>query len=153
MRPYEAEPLVHQAAARILGGMPKGFVQREDGTITVFATVVFVLMIGVGGIAIDLMRYEAQRTQLQYTLDRAVLAAAALDQEKPAQDVVQNYFETAGLGNYRLRVTVDEGINARRVTASAEMEMNTMFMRLFGQRVLSSPAAGAAEERIPNIEV
>ena len=153
MRPYEAERLVHQAAARILGGMPKGFVQREDGTITVFATVVFVLMIGVGGIAIDLMRYEAQRTQLQYTLDRAVLAAAALDQEKPAQDVVQNYFETAGLGNYRLRVTVDEGINARRVTASAEMEMNTMFMRLFGQRVLSSPAAGAAEERIPNIEV
>ena len=86
-------------------------------------------------------------------MDRAVLAAAALDQEKPAQDVVQNYFETAGLGNYRLRVTVDEGINARRVTASAEMEMNTMFMRLFGQRVLSSPAAGAAEERIPNIEV
>ena len=70
--------------------MPKGFVQREDGTITVFATVVFVLMIGLGGIAIDLMRYEAQRTQLQYTLDRAVLAAAALDQEKSTQDVVQN---------------------------------------------------------------
>lgn len=153
MRPYEAERLVSKTTAKMLGSLPARFVRREDGTITVFATVIFVLMIGVGGIAIDLMRYEAQRTQLQYTLDRAVLAAAALDQEAPAEEVVRNYFETAGLGNYRLRVTVDDGINARRVTASAEMEMNTLFMRLFGQRVLSSPAAGAAEERIPNIEV
>lgn len=66
---------------------------------------------------------------------------------------MRNYFEAAGLGNYRLRVTVDDAVNARRVSAQAEIEVPTLFMQLFGQRVLSSAAAGAAEERVPNVEV
>lgn len=129
------------------------FMVREDGTTTVFATVVFVLMIGIGGIAIDIMRYETQRVQLQYTLDRAVLAAASLSQTLEPRSVVENYFETAGLEGYRLRVEVEEGVNFRRVEAQAELEMRTFFMSIFGQPVLTSPAAGAAEERVRNIEV
>jgi len=132
---------------------PQKFARREDGSTTVFATLVFALMVGVGGIAVDVMRYETQRVQLQYTLDRAVLAAASLSQTLDPQSVVENYFETAGLEGYRLRVTVDEGVNFRRVEASAEMELQTLFMSLFGQRMLTSPAAGAAEERVRNIEV
>jgi hypothetical protein len=127
--------------------------RREDGSTTVFATVVFVLMVGVGGIAVDLMRYETQRVQLQYTLDRAVLAAASMSQSLDAVSVVENYFETSGLEGYRLRVNVEEGLNFRRVEARAEMELQTLFMSIFGQRMLTSPAAGAAEERIPNVEV
>jgi Flp pilus assembly protein TadG len=134
-------------------GMAERFMRREDGTITVFATVIFVLMVGVGGIALDLMRFEAQRAQLQYTLDRAILAAAALDQTAPAETVVRNYFETAGLENYRLRVTSQLEGNSRRVTAQAELDMNTLFMRLFGQRALSASAAGAAQDSAPNIEI
>jgi Flp pilus assembly protein TadG len=129
------------------------FWQVERGTITVFSLIMFVLMVGVGGIAIDVMRYETQRVQLQYTLDRAVLAAASLSQTLEPEDVVENYFETAGLADYRLRVDVDEGINFRRVTAQAEMEIQSLFMQMFGVRVLTSPAAGAAEERLRNIEV
>lgn len=137
----------------ILRGLPRRFLQREDGTVTVFAAIVFILMLAVGGIAVDIMRYETQRTQLQYTLDRAVLAAASLTQTRDPEDVVATYFETAGLSDYRLRVEVEEGVNFRRVEARAEMEINTLFMSLFGQRVLTSPAAGAAEERVRNIEV
>jgi len=133
--------------------LSRRFLHREDGTVTVFAAIIFILMIGVGGIAVDIMRYETQRTQLQYTLDRAVLAAASLTQTLDPQSVVESYFETAGLGDYRLRVDVEEGVNFRRVEATAEMEIQTLFMSLFGQRVLTSPAAGAAEERIQNIEV
>lgn len=129
------------------------FVTREDGTITVFSTMIFVLMVGIGGIAVDIMRYETQRAQLQNTLDRAVLAAASLTQVTPPRTVVQNYFDAAGLENYRLRVTIDEGVNFRRVNAIAEMELQSIFMRMFGVRVLTSPAAGAAEERIQNVEV
>jgi hypothetical protein len=132
---------------------PTSFLRREDGSTTVFATVVFVLMVGVGGIAVDLMRYETQRVQLQYTLDRAVLAAASMSQSLDAVSVVENYFETSGLEGYRLRVNVEEGLNFRRVEARAEMEVQTLFMSIFGQRMLTSPAAGAAEERIPNVEV
>jgi len=153
MRPYEAECLAMDAAKRMLARLPRRFVQHDDGTITVFAAMVFVLMVGVGGIAIDLMRYETQRLQLHYNLDRAVLAAAALNQTEDPETVVRNYFDTAGLGDYRLRVTVENNLNARRVIAQAEIEVQTIFMQLFGQRVLSSPAAGAAEDRIRNVEV
>ncbi len=138
---------------RAMNALPMWFWRRQDGTVTVFGLIIFVLMVGVGGIAIDVMRYETQRAQLQYTLDRAVLAAASLTQTLEPEAVVQNYFEVAGLADYRLRVNVDEGLNFRRVSAIAEMDMQSLFMQIFGVRVLTSPAAGAAEERIRNIEV
>jgi hypothetical protein len=106
-----------------------------------------------GGIAIDIMRYETQRVQLQYTLDRSVLAAASVTQPLNPVDVVENYFEISGLDNYRLSIDVEEGLNFRRVEAYAELEINTLFMHMFGVRVLTSPAEGAAEERIRNVEV
>jgi Flp pilus assembly protein TadG len=139
--------------AGVLRRLPRRFTVREDGSITIFATVVFVLMVGIGGIAIDVMRFETQRVQLQYTLDRAVLAAASLSQTLDPEEVVQAYFETAGLEGYRLRVQVEEGVNFRRVEAQAELDLQTLFMSIFGQPILTSPAAGAAEERVRNIEV
>ncbi len=134
---------------RVLGR----FMRREDGTITTFSLMIFILMVGVAGIAIDIMRYETQRVQLQYTLDRSVLAAASVTQPLNPVDVVENYFEISGLENYRLSVDVEEGLNFRRVEAYAELEINTFFMHMFGVRVLTSPAEGAAEEVIQNIEV
>ncbi len=153
MRGPKAECPAMSAASRVMARLSRRFVRAEDGTITVFAVLVFVLMVGVGGIAIDLMRYETRRVQLQYTLDRAVVAAASLNQTLAPEAVVRNYFETAGLGNYRLRVDVEDGVNSRRVRAQAEAEVPTLFMSLFGQRVLTSPASGTAEERFRNIEV
>jgi Flp pilus assembly protein TadG len=129
------------------------FMRREYGTITTFALLIFVLMVAVGGIAVDIMRYETQRAQLQYTLDRSVLAAASVTQPLNPVDVVENYFEISGLENYRLNVDVEEGVNWRRVNAYAELEVNTFFMHMFGVRVLTSPAEGAAEERIRNVEI
>jgi hypothetical protein len=129
------------------------FSRREDGSTTIFATVVFALMVGIGGIAIDVMRFETQRVQLQYTLDRAVLAAASMSQTQNPRSVVESYFATSGLEGYRLRVEVEPGLNSRRVTARAEIDTQTLFMSLFGQPVLTSHAAGAAEERLRNIEI
>ncbi len=132
---------------------PVRFAKKEEGTVTAFAVLMFILMVGASGIAIDVMRYETQRTQLQYTLDRAILAAASLTQPYDPEGVVRNYFEVSGLDNYRLDVRVDEGLNFRRVHAYAELEVRSMFMSLFGVRVMTSPAIGAAEERVRNIEV
>jgi hypothetical protein len=99
------------------------------------------------------MRFETQRTQLQSTLDRAILAAASLSQPYDPEGVVRDYFSIAGLEGYRLDVRVDEGLNFRRVHAYAELEVRSLFMQLFGIRVMSTPAIGAAEERLRNIEV
>ncbi|WP_044007011.1 TadE/TadG family type IV pilus assembly protein [Jannaschia sp. CCS1] len=132
---------------------PRQFMRREEGTITAFATMLFILMVGASGIAIDVMRYETQRSQLQYTLDRAVLAAASLTQPYDPEGVVRDYFAIAGIDGYRLDVRVEEGLNFRRVHAYAELEVRSIFMQMFGVRAMTSPAIGAAEERVRRIEV
>ncbi|QBY00973.1 hypothetical protein E2K80_09730 [Rhodophyticola sp. CCM32] len=129
------------------------FACDEDGTITIFGLMMFVLMVGVGGIAVDVMRYETQRIQLQYTLDRAILAAAAINQQGDPEEVVRDYFAVSGLENYRLTVEPETGFNYRRVSARAEMDINSMFMHMFGIRALTSPAFGVAEERVQNVEI
>ena len=63
------------------------FARDEDGTLIVFAVYIFILILMIGGIGIDLMRFERDRSQLQTTLDRAVLAAAATG-PKPQRRVV-----------------------------------------------------------------
>ena len=131
----------------------KRFFFGDEGTVTVFATIVFILMVSVGGIAVDIMRFETQRTQMQYTLDRAVLAAASLSQTLEPEEVVESYFNTSGLSGYRLRVNVREDVNFRRVEAAVEMEMQTLFMSLFGQRAMNSLASGTAEDWVKNVEI
>ena len=61
------------------------------------------------------MRYETQRTQLQYTLDRAVLAAADLDQTLDPQGVVEDYFSKAGMSDYLVRVIVEDARDYERI--------------------------------------
>ena len=67
------------------------FAHDEMGTLTIFGLVMLFLMVMVGGIAVDVMRYEVRRTQLQNTLDRSTLAAASL---KDALDAVAADFQS-----------------------------------------------------------
>jgi Flp pilus assembly protein TadG len=140
-----------QAQAALL--TDRQFLADEDGTVTIFGLMMFIMMLGVGGIAVDVMRYETQRVQVQYTLDRAVLAAAAMNQTLDPEDVVIDYFAKAGLEGYRLDVDVDEGLNYRRVTADVEMDINMMFMNMFDIHAMTAPGFSSAEERIMNIEI
>jgi hypothetical protein len=153
MRLFDRDPGEPDSLAPLRNRLLQRFLRREDGTITTFALIIFVLMVAVAGIAIDIMRYETQRVQLQYTLDRAVLAAASVTQPLNPVEVVEDYFDVSGLEGYRLNVNVDEGVNFRRVEAYAELEINTFFMHMFGVRVLTSPAEGAAEEIVPQLEI
>ena len=56
------------------------FRREEDGSLIVFSLFIFVAMLMFGGIAVDLMIYENERTHIQNSTDRAVLAAANLNQ-------------------------------------------------------------------------
>lgn len=129
------------------------FIRDEEGALLIFAVYMFVLMLMVGGIGIDLMRFERDRSELQYTLDRAVLAAADLEQTLDPESVVQDYFDKAGLGSYLRNVTVEEGLGYRVVTANAEAEVYTQFMHMTGLDMLSAPAMSVAEERIDSVEI
>lgn len=143
--------------APVLRRFPAGcfsrFYRDESGAVVLFSVFMFLCMLMVGGVGIDLMRYERDRAALQATLDRAVLAAADLDQTRPAEEVVRDYFEKAGHAQYLTSVTVDEGIGYRSVSATAESKLTTHFMKLIDVDTLTAPASGKAEERIDGIEI
>lgn len=132
---------------------PRRFGRSEDGSALIFSLFIFVLMLMMAGMAVDLMRYETERSMLQNTLDRAILAAADLDQTLDPEDVVIDYFEKSGFGENLNSVTVTEGVNFRTVNAEASANVDTFFMPLVGINELLAPAGGTAEERISDIEI
>lgn len=136
-----------------LAGRTRGFGREDSGSMIIFGLTIFIMVMIATGMAIDFMRHENMRTRLQATLDRAILAAADLDQTNDPADVVEDYFAKSGLDNYDLTVDVQEGLNYRTVTASATSTVNSMFLNMVGIDSIDAPAGGAAEERINNVEI
>ena len=54
----------------------RAFGRDEDGEIIILTLILLVVMLVVGGMGVDFMRFEARRVVLQSVSDRAVLAAA-----------------------------------------------------------------------------
>ena len=129
------------------------FKDDESGSLVIFAVFMVLMILTIGGIGVDLMRSERDRTVLQHTLDRAILSAADLDQTQTPQAVVDDYFETAGLESFLSNVTVDQGINYKTVGAEAQSITTTAFMKMAGVDTLNATAAGVAEERIANVGI
>lgn len=131
----------------------RGFARKEEGSLMIFGVYVLVLILMVAGIGVDVMRFERDRAELQATLDRAVLAAANLDQIQNPQHVVADYLDKAGLSQYLSSVTVDQGVSYRIVSATANGKMDTQFMRMTGVKSLDIPAVSTAEERVDGVEI
>lgn len=104
------------------------FRREEDGAMTFLTITIFVIVIMMGGIGIDAMMAEMRRTQLQDTLDRAVLAAAALDQPLAPDVVVQQYLDNPRLAGTIVDMQVTQGLGFKSVRASAETTFNTRFL-------------------------
>lgn len=131
------------------------FLRDESGSILPFSLIIFLTMMMAGGLAIDVMRQERARVLLQNTLDRAVLAAADLDQTRDAETVVLDYFKAAKLSDAitATDVRVQKGLNFKIVEASADLTIPTYFLNMVGIKTLTSPASGTAEERVSNVEI
>lgn len=129
------------------------FNEDEHGAMTMFAIIMLIIMMMIAGLGMDLMRNEINRSKLQYTLDRAILAAADLDQKQDAKKVVRDYFEKAGLGDFIDSIDFKKGLNFREVSASASGYTDTQLMKMAGVNKLSAKASGAAEERVRNVEI
>lgn len=132
----------------------KRFAQDEDGVIVAFSVYFMLMILFVGAVGVDVMRYESQRSRLQHVLDQAVLAAADLDQRSPPADVVADYFAKSGLGNAELLTTVvNEGLNFREVSATAREVVPTQISHMLGINQMVAPAASTAEERVDSVEI
>ena len=136
------------------------FGRDEEGGLIIFSLFILVCMLLVTGLAVDLMRFETHRARLQSTLDRAVLAGASLEQTLNSEDVVLDYFDKAGLGQFIKEedVVVVETATSKTVSATSEMNMLTFFMRQYFRRddtraVWDVQAGGRAEESVSDVEI
>lgn len=129
------------------------YAATENGSLSVLAVCLFILMVMMGGLAVDLMRFEQTRTTLQNTLDRATLASASLTQKLTPKSVVTDYFAKAGMTRYLNGVTVTEGMNFRNVVADASAQTNPIFMHMMGVDQLDANGHSMAEQRINNVEI
>ena len=131
----------------------RDFLHREDGSLVVFALFLFVLMIMMGGIAVDVMKYEQRRTTLQNTLDRCTLSAAAMTQDLDPEMVVEDCVDKVGLSQYLTAITVTEGLNFRSVEADARVQTSPFFLHMIGIDEFDAPGSSTAEQRINNVEI
>ena len=135
------------------------FGRDEEGSIILFSLFLFVMMILVGGMAVDVMRFETRRVHMQNTLDSAMLAAAALDQELEPVSVVRDYFEKAGYDPDIVSVSVSEqrlgGVDlvGRSISATTQAQVPTFFMHMLDVPELKTPIASAATESEQNVEI
>ncbi|MFW8594850.1 pilus assembly protein TadG-related protein [Cribrihabitans neustonicus] len=131
----------------------RAFRQREDGVLAKPLVFFFLSMLAVGGIGVDLMRMERDRTVLQYTLDRAVLAAADLDQPKAPAVVVQDYLSKAGLADYYQAPVVQEGLGYKSVESTIDTTFPAHLLKFAGGDNLPLYANARAEETIGSVEI
>ncbi|MEK0162838.1 pilus assembly protein TadG-related protein [Phaeobacter sp. JH20_36] len=110
-------------------------------------------MLAVGGIGVDLMRMERDRTILQYTLDRAVLAAADLDQPLPPAVVVQDYLNKAGLNKYYTPPVAETGIGFKKVQSTIDTTFETHMLKFSSGQDMPLYATSRAEESIDGLEI
>ncbi|MDC1399523.1 pilus assembly protein TadG-related protein [Yoonia sp.] len=126
----------------------------ERGGITILTLLLLITMLVVGGMAVDFMRFESKRVQLQSVSDRAVLAAADLGQTLSGEAVVTDFYRAAGFESNIIGVpTIDDTGNSRTVSVQAEIDVNTFYLRLIGIDTLTAPARSSAIEGIGKVEI
>ncbi len=133
------------------------FVSDESGSITVLSLFLMIAMIFTAGLGVDMARSELIRARFQSTIDRATLAATDLEScrlgESHAQDVFTTYLETGGFSGFVTNVSIDMGVNECSVVADASLELNTIFMPIFGVEDLDVVVSSAATESVENVEI
>ncbi|CUJ91258.1 Flp pilus assembly protein TadG [Ruegeria denitrificans] len=131
------------------------FAKDEDGAVfTLFVIIGLFMMFATTGMGVDIMKFERERASMQATLDRAVLAAANLDQvEIPAKVVAEEYIQKSGLSDINYEIQVFEGIGSRRVVATSDKIVTTNFMKWVGIDTLTAAVTSTAEESVGSVEI
>ena len=137
------------------------FGRDEDGSVIVLTFLLLIIMLVLGGMAVDFMRFESRRALLQSVTDRAVISVASLDQNLGGDDVnadgresIIDFFTKAGFADAIVgEPYVDKNDSASSVRVRSELDVNTFYLRMIGIDTLSAGAISAAVQGTGNIEV
>ncbi|MBJ3761820.1 hypothetical protein ILP92_03535 [Maribius pontilimi] len=143
---------MERSLAKILPSLSR-FRRDQDGSLTIMALFFFICMIMIGGLSVDIMVFENNRTRLQSLTDRAVLAAADMEQSGDPEGVVRSYFEKAGLADKLDAIQVQNGLLTRSVSVQTSNPMRTMFMNMTGVTQMTPRASATAAEGQGDLEI
>ena len=132
------------------------FKRDERGAFSIFMVMIFTTLILISGAAIDLVRFEAVRSSIQFNLDRAVLAAASMRQVEEPGAVVDDYMskvDTLTTFSVALGKDTNVTLTGRHVNATATATISTYFLRIIGIDTMDVVASSRATEEIPNLEI
>ena len=137
----------------------KRFLRTRWGNIsTTFAIALAPVSAGVGG-AMDVTRTVTIASEIQSALDTGVLAAASLTQTGEPEPVVRAYIAAAiaehdgVIESLIVQVEHDTAVNARTVTAWAEVSVPTVLLGLAGIDSLGVKRRSEATEKISKLEI
>ncbi|MEM9778351.1 MAG: TadE/TadG family type IV pilus assembly protein, partial [Pseudomonadota bacterium] len=136
------------------------FRQDEEGGMFAFTIVLFLLMVVTSGMAIDFMRHEMARADLQNALDRGVLAATNIEQtladsEADAKTLILDYMKSRSYKTPNLKVDVNapEIAGGRKISATASYDLDTFFLHMVGFDEIGVAVANQAEQAASDIEI
>lgn len=136
------------------------FRRSEDGGFIIFSLFLFIAMLIVGGFAIDLARFEANRKHAQGALDNAVLAATNLQQSLDSEEVVMDFMEKSGYPRNHVIADVQEqtasngaDVLSRTLAAGVAVRTPTIFMEYLDVDNLDAVLSSVANETIQNVEI
>lgn len=130
------------------------FATDTRGNIAVITVFLLVPILVIAGGATDIARQESYRAHLQDSVDRAVLAAAPLDQTLSVTDTVREYLKSLPFADQVTVVpTYTTHTNSKVVTLTASYVMPTYFLHFIGKPSLKVIASATAEEKRTNIEI
>lgn len=126
----------------------------QQGNVAVISALMLLPMLILAGGATDIARYEAFRAQLQDGVDRAVLAAASLTQQKSIESTAAEYLKSVDfIDDVELEFDYEVALNSRAVTITATYNMATAFLPLIGIETVPIVAVASAAERRPKLEI
>lgn len=133
--------------------MYRAFTSDQRGSMTIMALTLLSAAALLGGLAVDVMRFENRRTQMQTALDLCVLNAASLRQTLDEKTLFNDCVRKAGMSGTVTKLTVTEGYSSKSVSASASETVNTVFLSMLGMETLTVSGTASAMERVGNVEV
>ncbi len=143
----------------------RSFKRDDSGGITIFVLILFVLLLLVGGMAVDYQRYELARADLQDALDRGVLAAtngnqlydpdSQLSVNEQARQLVSAYMVSRNYtpNGMQLATEVTDLAGGRSVVATAVEPLDTIFLRMMGISRMNVVVNSGAVQAAPKLEI
>jgi len=134
----------------------------EGGSITVFALLMLVSMIGIGGMAVNTMYFETKRIELQDAADRCALMSAIAQNridggattDLTSAQVANDCLAKSSVGSAGMNAPDVQSQNSERsVTLSGNYGFSPVFPNIAGASNASMTVTSRANQKLPNIEI